>query len=371
MKLDLLYEFQPKIKPWDKPHPVRPARGGAADATTRPSREIQSPTSSGSTPCGASSTTSATAARRRRARRRSSAGSPCRPSRSSSGFGVTLMPFGFIHPARVAEKVATVDVLSHGRVEWGTGRSTPMEQAAFGVPTDDRSPGPMAGGDRDRRRDVGERAFSWDERAPHVPRADADPQAVPGSAPAGVAGGGDREPRAITAGELGLGLLSFALLQPVEKMADHISSYRSAQLDGRDRRTSLTRGTQRPGRRLHPGPLLRRCRSRPADYGLWESVNWWYRHLAEFTLQLGAAEALASRNRRRSSRCSSPSSTARSDVRTTRTQDMIIIGTPGGVPGEDHPLRRGRRRPAALLRAIRRPAAREGDAQPRAARHAR
>ena len=55
------------------------------------------------------------------------------------GFGVVLMPFGFIHPARVAEKVATVDILSHGRVEWGTGRSTPMEQIAFGVPTDDRS----------------------------------------------------------------------------------------------------------------------------------------------------------------------------------------------------------------------------------------
>jgi alkanesulfonate monooxygenase SsuD/methylene tetrahydromethanopterin reductase-like flavin-dependent oxidoreductase (luciferase family) len=49
------------------------------------------------------------------------------------GFGVTLTPFGFIHPARIAEKVATVDVLSRGRVEWGTGRSTPMEQIAFGV----------------------------------------------------------------------------------------------------------------------------------------------------------------------------------------------------------------------------------------------
>ena len=49
------------------------------------------------------------------------------------GFGVTLLPFGFIHPARVAEKVATVDLLSGGRVEWGTGRSTPMEQTAFGV----------------------------------------------------------------------------------------------------------------------------------------------------------------------------------------------------------------------------------------------
>ena len=49
------------------------------------------------------------------------------------GFGVTLAPFGFIHPARIAEKVATVDLLSGGRVEWGVGRSTPMEQAAFHV----------------------------------------------------------------------------------------------------------------------------------------------------------------------------------------------------------------------------------------------
>ena len=32
------------------------------------------------------------------------------------GFGVTLTPFGFINPARIAEKVATVDILSNGRV---------------------------------------------------------------------------------------------------------------------------------------------------------------------------------------------------------------------------------------------------------------
>jgi alkanesulfonate monooxygenase SsuD/methylene tetrahydromethanopterin reductase-like flavin-dependent oxidoreductase (luciferase family) len=52
------------------------------------------------------------------------------------GFGVTLMPHEFIHPARVAEKVATVDILSQGRAVWGWGRSTPMEQIAFGVDRD-------------------------------------------------------------------------------------------------------------------------------------------------------------------------------------------------------------------------------------------
>ena len=49
------------------------------------------------------------------------------------GFGVTLTPHPFTPPMRVAEKVATTDILSKGRVEWGTGRSTPMEQTAFGV----------------------------------------------------------------------------------------------------------------------------------------------------------------------------------------------------------------------------------------------
>src|SRR5919202_763718 len=49
------------------------------------------------------------------------------------GFGVALMPYEFVHPARVAEAVATVDLLSGGRAVWGMGRSTPMEQTAFGV----------------------------------------------------------------------------------------------------------------------------------------------------------------------------------------------------------------------------------------------
>ena len=36
-------------------------------------------------------------------------------SRIRLGFGVTLTPFGFTHPARIAEKVATVDLLSRVR----------------------------------------------------------------------------------------------------------------------------------------------------------------------------------------------------------------------------------------------------------------
>ncbi len=49
------------------------------------------------------------------------------------GFGVTLTPHPFRHPVLNAERIATADLLSRGRVEWGTGRSTPLERIAFGV----------------------------------------------------------------------------------------------------------------------------------------------------------------------------------------------------------------------------------------------
>ena len=53
------------------------------------------------------------------------------------GFGVVILPHD--HPIRVAEKVAMVDQMSDGRVEFGTGRSSPYEQLAFEVdPRDTR-----------------------------------------------------------------------------------------------------------------------------------------------------------------------------------------------------------------------------------------
>lgn len=47
------------------------------------------------------------------------------------GFGVVILPYH--HPVRVAERVAMVDHLSRGRVEFGTGRSAAYEQAGMGV----------------------------------------------------------------------------------------------------------------------------------------------------------------------------------------------------------------------------------------------
>ena len=53
------------------------------------------------------------------------------------GHGIVLMPPGYNHPARVAERIATLDLVSRGRVEFGTGESASiMELGGYRVPTD-------------------------------------------------------------------------------------------------------------------------------------------------------------------------------------------------------------------------------------------
>ena len=51
------------------------------------------------------------------------------------GHGIVLMPPGYNHPARIAERVATLDLVSNGRVEFGTGESSSLaELGGFQVP---------------------------------------------------------------------------------------------------------------------------------------------------------------------------------------------------------------------------------------------
>jgi alkanesulfonate monooxygenase SsuD/methylene tetrahydromethanopterin reductase-like flavin-dependent oxidoreductase (luciferase family) len=194
------------------------------------------------------------------------------------GFGVTLLPHAFTPPMRVAEKVATADILSGGRVEWGTGRSTPMEQTAFGV-------------DREKSREQAADAirsivamwedeyFEWDSEYLTFPRRMITPKPVQDPHPPAwmaATSAGSAE----IAGRAGLGLLSFSIMQPLELMAQQIEAYRAAVSD--------------------PQPLTRVVNDRVAAYtlvhcadttehceanGIWESVWWWYKNLAEFTIQ--------------------------------------------------------------------------------------
>jgi alkanesulfonate monooxygenase SsuD/methylene tetrahydromethanopterin reductase-like flavin-dependent oxidoreductase (luciferase family) len=57
-----------------------------------------------------------------------------RTTRIRIGHGCALLPFRYNHPIRIAERIATLDVLSEGRVNWGTAKSiTRVEREAFEV----------------------------------------------------------------------------------------------------------------------------------------------------------------------------------------------------------------------------------------------
>lgn len=59
-----------------------------------------------------------------------------RTKRIRVGHGCTLLPHRYNHPIRVAERIATLDILSGGRVNWGTARSgSRVEREAFQVDT--------------------------------------------------------------------------------------------------------------------------------------------------------------------------------------------------------------------------------------------
>jgi alkanesulfonate monooxygenase SsuD/methylene tetrahydromethanopterin reductase-like flavin-dependent oxidoreductase (luciferase family) len=323
MKLDLLYEFQPKIKPWDKPHPYgqREAEQRAYDEGIA---EIQLADKLGF------NTVWCVEHHFRDGR----SASPCSEAvlgglalstqQIKLGFGVTLMPFGFIHPARVAEKVATVDVLSHGRVEWGTGRSTPMEQAAFGVPTDDRSREQwkeaieiVVGMWENERFAYESENISFPARM-QTPKPFQDPHPPVWQAAASAKS-------AVSAGQYGLGLLSFALLQPVETMAEHISAYRQAQAMARPEDMITRVRNDRVG-----VYTLVHCvddMDEAAAYGLWDSVSWWYKHLAEFTLEWEMPE-LSEEEQFKVFPMLEPIIRGDVPVSHYQDQDMIIIGTP-------------------------------------------
>ncbi|HSF32751.1 MAG TPA: LLM class flavin-dependent oxidoreductase [Candidatus Tectomicrobia bacterium] len=82
------------------------------------------------------------------------------------GFGVVILPYH--HPIRVAERVAMVDHLSNGRVDFGTGRSAPYEQTGMGV--DPRDTREMWEESLTMVPKIWQKGlFSWDGKFWHVP----------------------------------------------------------------------------------------------------------------------------------------------------------------------------------------------------------
>ncbi len=236
------------------------------------------------------------------------------------GFGVSLMPHEFIHPARVAEKVATVDLLSRGRAVWGMGRSTPMEQIAFGVDI------PAS---KDKLRAAARTVVGmWEQQyyEEHSEYLDFPKRMVTPKPyqfphpPAWIAA--STESSAKLAGENGCGLLCFSIMQPLDKLKLVIDAYHEAQKAAKPLTSVHTN-------RVGAYTLVHCVEARDSfpTTRLWESMWWWYKGLAEFHLkwemahltpeQQQAAFPLLEKN-------------ARGDFDITQfdREDMVIVGTP-------------------------------------------
>ncbi len=150
-----------------------------------------------------------------------------RTQRIRLGYGVRLMPKPYNHPVRTAESVAVLDLISDGRVDFGTGRSsTRPELEGFDV-------------------DPGETRAMWQEAIQHVvgcwtndeyafegkhwrmPRRRVLPKPLQSPHPP-IWGATSSDEGHVQIGELGLGLCSFAVGVPPAEVKRKIDLYRAA-----------------------------------------------------------------------------------------------------------------------------------------------
>src|SRR5919199_3516300 len=132
------------------------------------------------------------------------------------GFGILPLPPGYQHPARVAETVATLDLVSGGRVEFGTGEtSSGMELAGFRVDRDTKRAQWDEALDVVTRMMVEEPFAGWDGRFFEMPPRNVVPKPVQRPHPP-VWVACSRRDTILLAAEKGIGALTFAFIDPEE-----------------------------------------------------------------------------------------------------------------------------------------------------------
>ena len=143
------------------------------------------------------------------------------------GYGVRLQPQPYNHPVRSAESAAVLDLISNGRVDYGTGRSTTrIELEGFGIhPKETRAMW---------RESVEATIGCWtnDEHAFEgkywqMPRRRVLPKPVQAPHPPVFGATGSKDGHQMM-GDLGLGLCSFSLGVSVEALTKNLAVYRSA-----------------------------------------------------------------------------------------------------------------------------------------------
>jgi alkanesulfonate monooxygenase SsuD/methylene tetrahydromethanopterin reductase-like flavin-dependent oxidoreductase (luciferase family) len=142
------------------------------------------------------------------------------------GYGVRLGPKPYNHPVRSAESAAVLDLLSDGRVEFGTGRSsTRIEMEGFGLhPNQTREMWQEA---------VGHIVTCWSEEEAELagkhwqmPKRRVLPKPLQSPHPPVWGATGSLDGHRMM-GELGLGLLSFSVGTPPEELKQRVDVYRA------------------------------------------------------------------------------------------------------------------------------------------------
>lgn len=146
------------------------------------------------------------------------------------GYGVRLTPKPYNHPVRTAESIATLDCISDGRVEWGTGRSaTRLELEGFGInPHETRE---MLSECIDHV--VGcwtNDEYEFEGKYWQMPKRRVHPKPVQDPHPP-IWTATTSEDGHYEVGKMGVGLLSFAVGVPPEDMIPRIAAYRRGQKD--------------------------------------------------------------------------------------------------------------------------------------------
>jgi alkanesulfonate monooxygenase SsuD/methylene tetrahydromethanopterin reductase-like flavin-dependent oxidoreductase (luciferase family) len=150
-----------------------------------------------------------------------------RTKRIHVGTAITNITAAVNHPARVAERIATLDHLSEGRVEFGTGRgSSSAEWAGFAIPSASETKPMWRESLEQIPRMWGDAPYAHEGRYFRMPERNVLPKPYSKPhPPMWVAC--SSPPTFIEAGELGLGALCFTFGTPSE-IAGHVRAYKDA-----------------------------------------------------------------------------------------------------------------------------------------------
>jgi alkanesulfonate monooxygenase SsuD/methylene tetrahydromethanopterin reductase-like flavin-dependent oxidoreductase (luciferase family) len=147
-------------------------------------------------------------------------------SRIRLGHGVVLLPMQFNHPVRVAERIAVLDIMSNGRVEFGTGRSI-TEQELLGFQINPEESKPMW---EEAVRAIPQmwinETFKWDGKYFKMPEREIIPKPIQKPHPP-IWVAATQPTTWETAGSMGIGALGFGIseLSAIDKL---VSTYKNA-----------------------------------------------------------------------------------------------------------------------------------------------